>query len=260
MFTTRQYGFIKGKSTVLQLLQILDDWTLKLENGGQIDVIYTDFEKAFDKVSHKRLIHKLYSYGINTDIILWIEAFLTNRKQRVQVNAHYSDWTEVLSGIPQGSILGPLLFIIYINDLIDVCQNSTLFLYADDAKIYRLVTENNDCLELQNDLNNFNTWAINWQLKLNASKCNIVSYGRNIVHDFNYTLSGTTINRTDNIKDLGVIFDSKLKFCKHIDDKVNKAYQNLGIIKRNFIHLTANCFILLYKSLVRSHLEYANSV
>jgi len=80
------------------------------------------------------------------------------------------------------------------------------------------------------------------------------------VHDFNYTLSGTTINRTDSIKHLGVIFDSKLKFIKHIDDKVNKAYQNLGIIKRNFIHLTANCFILLYKSLVRSHLEYANSV
>ena len=133
--------------------------------------------------------------------------------------------------------------------------------YADDAKIYRLVTDNNDCLELQNDINNFNMWATNWQLKLNASKCNLVSYGRNIVHDFNYTLlSGTIINRTDNIKDLGVIFDSTLKFNKHIDDKVNKAYQNLGIIKSNFIHLTANCFILLYKSLVRSHLEYANSV
>ena len=140
LFTNRQFGFIKGRSTFLRLLQILDDWTLHLEEGGQFDVIYTDFEKAFDKVPHKRLISKLYSYGINQHVVLWIGAFLINRKQQVQVNDHFSSWSNVISGIPQGSILGPLLFIIYINDLTDACPNSALFLYADDSKICLLYT------------------------------------------------------------------------------------------------------------------------
>jgi len=106
LFTNRQFCFLKGRSTVTQLLQILDDWTETLESGGRIDVIYTDFEKAFDKVLHRRLLSKLKSYKLHTSIIDWIKDFLTDRKQRVRVNGEFSCWAEVLSGIPQGSILG----------------------------------------------------------------------------------------------------------------------------------------------------------
>jgi hypothetical protein len=114
LFSNKQYGFIKGRSTVLQLLKILDDWTYMLENRSQIDVIYTDFEKAFDKVPHYRLISKLRSYHINEEIIEWIKAYLLNRVQRVNIKGCYSKWANVISGIPQGSILGPISFLLFI--------------------------------------------------------------------------------------------------------------------------------------------------
>ena len=116
----------------------MDKWTDYLENGGQIDVIYTDLEKAFDKVPHKSLITKLKWYEIDSNIIKLVESFLTNRLQRVRLEDFFSDWVTVLSGIPQGTILGPLLFLIYSNDLVDVCyEEADLFVYADDAKLYQ---------------------------------------------------------------------------------------------------------------------------
>jgi len=137
LFSSKQFGFIKGRSTTPQLLQILDKWTECLEHGGQIDVIYTDLEKAFDKVPYKRLICKLHSYGSHKDIVKWLEAFLTNRKQRVRINDTFSSWAEVISGIPQGSVLGPVLFIIYFNNLVECFSSGTdIFLFADDAKLF----------------------------------------------------------------------------------------------------------------------------
>ena len=114
LFSNRQYGFLKGRSTVLQLLRITEEWKSNLDLG-QIDCVYMDFEKAFDKVPHRCLINKLYSYGINSKIISWITDFLDKRQFRVTVNGKFSTWHDVINGIPQGSILGPLLFIIYIN-------------------------------------------------------------------------------------------------------------------------------------------------
>lgn len=261
LFSNKQYGFIKGRSAVQQLLNVLDDWTDKLEDGGQVDVLYTDLEKAFDRVPHRRLLAKLKSYNLDPVLLDWIKAFLINRRQRVKIDGVFSSWAAVLSGIPQGSILGPLLFIIYINDLPDSLNSgSSIYLYADDAKIYRFISSIQDRLLLQNDIEKLTNWTEKWLIKLNINKCKIVSYGRKIDHDYSYYINNTKIEVLDSIKDLGVTFDSHLKFDQHINDKINKAYSFLGIIKRNFNCLTNEAFLSLYKSLIRSHLEYAVQV
>jgi len=142
-FSNKQYGFIRGddRSTALQLLRILDDSTFNLDLGNQIDV-NTDFEKAFDKILHNGLLYKLQASGLNNNLISWIQDFLNNRTQFVTVNGQYSKLFKVLSGIPQGSVLGPILFLIYINDLPDFCSGKhdakcAIYLYADNARIYR---------------------------------------------------------------------------------------------------------------------------
>jgi Reverse transcriptase (RNA-dependent DNA polymerase)/Endonuclease-reverse transcriptase len=165
LFSKKQFGFIKGRSTVSQLLKIMDEWTEQLENGGRIDVVYTDFEKAFDKVPHTRLLNKIASYGIDSNIVDWIKAFLCNRIQRVKLNGKFSNWKSVLSGIPQGSILGPLLFIIFINDLPEYCENKTdIYLFADDAKIFKHVSSTSDSQLLQSSINRLQDWTNIWNI------------------------------------------------------------------------------------------------
>ena len=136
---------------------ILDDWTYHYDLGNQIDVVYTDFENAFDKIPHKGLVCKLQASGLNKELILWVQDFLSNRKQRVGVNGKYSDWFNVDSGVPQGSILGPLLFLIYINDLPDFCTKTynecVVYLYADDAKVYKIISNSEDQEMLQGVIN-----------------------------------------------------------------------------------------------------------
>ena len=169
LFCDEQHGFIKGKSCVTQLLEFMEDVTEALDQGCEVDIIYLDFCKSFDKVPHKRLLEKLKGYGIRDNILMWIQDFLSNRKQRVSINGRNSEWRNVTSGIPQGSVLGPILFLIYINDLPSVVR-CLIKLFADDAKLYQIIRRNQDRVELQGDISNSKDWSIIWKMFFNIKK------------------------------------------------------------------------------------------
>nr|XP_047141317.1 uncharacterized protein LOC124816251 [Hydra vulgaris] len=169
LLNENQHGFRKNKSCTTNLLETLDIITDVLENCHSVDMLYLDFEKAFDKVPHSRLITKLQSYGIVRNYLGWIENFLTNRKQRVVLGDTVSYWLPVISGVPQGSVLGPLLFLIFINDLPDQVKNP-IKLYANDSKIINVIKNPNDSISLQNDINNIMAWSSIWLTKFNYEK------------------------------------------------------------------------------------------
>ena len=258
LFTQCQHGFRQHRSCVTQLLEVLNDFTNLIENKDSIDVIYLDFSKAFDTVPHLRLINKLEAYGIQGNMIKWIKHFLSDRKQRVKVNSEYSEYTPVISGIPQGSILGPVLFVIYINDLPEIIKSSCK-IFADDTKLY---SSPKDKDILQADLLSLLKWSDKWQLKFNISKCGILHIGTNNPK-FDYYMDNDMsikLKEVSSEKDVGVTFSDNLKFDIHINNIVNKANQMVGIIKRSFTYLDKDMFLLLYKALVRPHLEYANVI
>ena len=171
-----------------------------------MDVLYTDFSKAFDKVSHRKLLHKLKAYGVQGKMLSWIEAFLSGRKQCVVMGEVESDWEEVTSSVPQGSVLGPFLFVVYINDLPD-CLNNVCQMYADDNKVIavnKLGTDNG----LQEDINNTVEWCRVWSMCLNGPKCKVMHFGKNNpkkVYVINQNGVEITLEATEVEKDLGVM-------------------------------------------------------
>ena len=253
-----QHGFRTGRSCVTQLLEIMELWTKFMENGLTVDCVYLDYAKAFDKVPHLRLINKLKAYGISGNMIEWIKNFLTNRNQKVVINGTSSEIELVKSGIPQGSVLGPTLFIIFINDLPDEIK-TYIKIFADDTKIFNAIKTSQDSNILQEDIDNLALWTIKWQLPLNMDKSKVIHYGRNNTEkDYHITDIGITKDEVE--KDLGVNFDSKLKFSPHVATIAKKANSRLGLIKRNFANKSKDIIIPLYKSLVRPILEYASCI
>ena len=260
LLSKKQFGFLHGRSTVLQLLKVLDNWVDILDKPkSKIDNIYMDFQKAFDKVPHQRLLSKLAGYGFTGEIRDWVQAFLSNRKHRVCVNGKLSPTADVTSGIPQGSVLGPVLFVLYINDLPEEVQNE-VFLFADDTKVYSQITDATDAENLQSDLKKLQDWSEKWLLPFHPDKCKVLHLGAKSEEEFEYTMGETTLEETTCEKDLGVNIDNRLTFSNHINAQVNKANSIMGIIRRSFRHLTAQTFTILFKSLVRPHLEYAAPV
>ena len=167
-----QHAFRKQKSSVTQLVQYIHSLAKTLDSGGQTDLIYLDMAKAFDRVPHEKLVYKLEMIGLRSPLLAWIKDYLTNRRHRVIIEGTASDWKPVTSGVPHGSIIGPILFLFYVNDIMENLSAGTSFLlYADDAKCARVINDLNDCYTLQNDLTAIYDWSKLWEINFNLQKC-----------------------------------------------------------------------------------------
>jgi hypothetical protein len=264
LITRNQHGFVKNKNCTTNLLEAMDYITHAIAQGIPVDVFYADFAKAFDKVPHKKLIAKLKSYGINDKTVTWIQSFLADREQRVVLGKESSNWSRVTSGVPQGSVLGPLLFVIYINDLTKAIENRA-GLYADDSKVFRTVENEVDRLSLQKDIDALVNWSFESGLPLNSMKCHVMHLGKNnrqFHYDFLDRPNGSRqiISTTNSEKDLGVIVSSDLKLDQHINKITTTANKMLGQILNTFTYIDQKSYRSLYCTFVRSQLEFAQPV
>ena len=255
-----QFGFMKGKSCLQQLLLLLNQVHSSLSHSST-DVVYLDISKAFDSVPHNVLLAKLESLGISGLLLKWLQAYLSGRCQVVSVNGCRSSSLPVLSGVPQGSILGPLMFLVYINDLPCSVVHSSPLLFADDTKCaYTLPTGISASPEFQADLDALHHWSVVNGLKFNDKKSVCMRFSR--VSDTIqpvYTLDGVPIKVLSGHRDLGVMFSSDLSWSDHIDYVTAKCYKVIGLLRRAF---SSSLPVLikkqLYLLLVRSHLSYCS--
>ena len=260
--TDVQHGFMQGRSTTTQLLSILHKVNNSLDSSVQTDIIYLDFSKAFDTVPHDLLIHKLPSFGICGNLLRWFSSYVTNRKQRVVVEGAFSDWLPVTSGVPQGSLLGPILFLLYTNDIVDcLTPGTSIALYADDTKICRTINSPHDCLILQSDLASLQDWSHTWKLNFNAAKCKVLNLTRVLRFPFMYELNSNVLEQVRNFNDLGLIVTSSFSWKSHIANAVSKANKMLGLIKRTLgPRASTKSKITLYNSLVKPSLMYMSAL
>lgn len=259
--STAQHGFFVGRSVQTNLVEHVTFLCHNVMNGGQVDTIYTDFSKAFDMVDHRLLIIKLRDFGIGGVLLEWFKSYLSCRSQCVVLGNSRSFIMNPSSGVPQGSVLGPLLFLIFVDDLVNQLNSKSLQL-ADDLKISRKIESVHDCLILQNDIDALRRWCTVNKINLNADKCSVLTTTHKpikILHD--YMIGDVNLNRVTTKKDLGVIFDEKLNFNEHIDKITRKAYQMLGFIFRSCKRFrNPESIIILYNAYVRSHLEYCSVI
>lgn len=261
-FNNCQYGFRKTVSCETQLLSFTNDLFVNTDQGFDTDCIFLDFAKAFDTVSHDLLLLKLSKLSIDPNVLSWIKDFLSNRTQYVTANDCLSPSCAVTSGVPQGSVLGPLLFLIYINDLPDCITFSTIKLFADDCVLYLKISTPADILKLQTDLNNLSDWCNKWLMRLNVMKCKYmrISLRDNTANTCTYNLHGASLSQVDSYKYLGLHITKNLSWQVHVDYITNNSNRTLGYLRRNFSSAPSSLKLTLYKTLVRPKLEYACSI
>ncbi len=264
--TNKQHGFLPERSCTTQMLNYSNILSLHLNNKSQTDIIYFDFSKAFDSVNHDIILEKLrYSYGINGFLLRFIREYLRNRRQCVTLNGESSTFSDVLSGVPQGSILGPLFFVLFINDIVNVIDENTLILlYADDLKIFREVKCQNDQLILQQDIDSLVNWSVLNKIRFHPGKCKVLRCTLkkdNTALIYTYNMYNTPLEESKCEKDLGVFVTPNLKWNKQHSSLLGKASQKLGLLRRscsfskNLAHRK-----VLYLSIVRSQFEHCSQI
>jgi len=230
LIRSTQHGFTKGRSCLTNLLNFFEDVTKEMDVGNAIDLVYLDFSKAFDTVPYMRLFKKLEAHGIEGEVLNWVKNWLGGRRQRVNINREHSSWKTVTSGVPQGSVLGPVLFLIYINDL-ETDLISKIGKFADDTKMSKSVCCLRDAEILRADLRKLDEWANNWQMQFNKDKCVVMHVGKSNEH-FEYKLGDNILKTSAREKDLGVLVANNIKFSEHCNEVIKSANCMLGLIRR----------------------------
>ena len=264
-----QHGFRSGKSCLTQLLHHLDDILESLMAGTDVDVIYLDFAKAFDKVDHKLLLKKLSHYGFSTSVVKWIKSFLSDRLQKVVIDGKFSLLAAIISGVPQGTVLGPILFLIFINDIKHCIKKSTIRCFADDSRVSKRIASSLDVAVLQSDLDNVMEWSSHNNMTVHedkfeymchrADKSNLLPHLPFTSELFQYTtLGGICLHPIDTVRDLGVQISDDLSWSNHVSIICDKARKMAAWVFSVFATRRTDVLLTLYKSLVRCHLEYCS--
>ena len=259
LFSKHQHGFRSKRSTETQLLECFNDWSSNVDFGEAVDVLYLDISKAFDTVSHSKLIYKLSQYGIHGNFIRWISAFLSDRSQAVRVDSVLSAYERVVSGVPQGSVLGPFLFLLFINDLPRVCQNSSIKMFADDSKIYFKCTDPADRTKLNDDIVRVFDWFHRNQLKVAVEKCAVLHLGSSNPK-YRYQIHNTVLPSVESMKDIGVIMSSNMKFSNHCSFISDKAFKMSNMFFRVFKSRNLDFMLRFFTTYIRSLVESNSSV
>ena len=265
LFTPSQSGFLPGDSCIAQLLSIIHEIQTAFDENpaGDVRGIFLDISKAFDKVWHEGLLYKLKTYGIDGQLLSLLENYLKNREQRVVLNGQTSEWRKIKSGVPQGSVLGPLLFLIYINDLPDGIS-SICKIFADDTSLFSKVIDINESANnLNSDLEKITKWAHQWKMQFNPDpnkQANEVIFSKKL-NGISYPpvkFNNNDIAKCSDQKHLGIVLDSMLNFESHVNQKIKKCNKLIGVIRRLSVHLPRTALLTIYKSFIRPNLDYGD--
>jgi hypothetical protein len=257
LISDSQHGFIAGRSCTTNLLTFQEEITKLTDEGILVDVFYLDFAKAFDKVPHGRLLVKLESKGITGDLKAWIGEWLAGRTQKVLVDGEVSEEEDVKSGVPQGTVMGPPLFTVYIDDIDFYVRLARLFVkFADDGKGMKDIRSKKDAEDMQAALDSLMEWAALWGMTFNIEKCKVMHVGRNNPR-YDYYMDGIKLKVVEEETDVGVTIHSSLKPARQCQKAANTAAAVLRTVQRNFHYRDKTVFVRLYKQYVRPHLEFA---